>query len=438
MRRGPGGRELGESADTGTTHDVEVVHFSFLEVAVAAAGVVEGVEGVPPVVGEMPVIRLAEETPHLLVFFLEAGVLLLELADLDEGGREGGDLVWGEAECGLELGDGLLELRRRGCETRGGRVWTRSFKCLRDDAPARCRPCALRDGELVLLHYGCALGDQAAVTRRIQQRHEPSRTCTLSRNLEGEEESGLKTKKKRRRVIIVGVAHCRAETLVLPRIPNCSPCQISRQSTLVAPSHSSAHRISPPHAPRPPPRARAARCQRPSPSSSSSAAPRQFAVVTRPAVPEGCVSVDPRSAKQSLSGLAPLSHFASFRSDSAISASLRPPSPLACFAVRPLSLSPYRPPRTPRHHRCTHHGRSTARMPPTSEQPWAFAAILSASYLHFENHLPPSFSRHLPGQAAHSHASGCAPRLIAMDPALIGLPPAPSLYVIPPSTPVYL
>lgn len=67
----------------------------------------------PPVVGEMSVIRLAEETSHFLVFFLQAGVLLLEFTNLDEGRREGGYLVGGEAEGGLELCDGLLELRKR-------------------------------------------------------------------------------------------------------------------------------------------------------------------------------------------------------------------------------------------------------------------------------------------------------------------------------------
>lgn len=108
---------------------------------------------------------------------------------------------------------------------------------LREDGPARCRPCALRDGGLGPLHYGCALDDQAVVTRRIQQRREPSRTCTLSRNLEGEEE-GVGVAKKGGRVIIVGIAlqfvqktpglAWLARKNPLPRIPNYSPCQISR------------------------------------------------------------------------------------------------------------------------------------------------------------------------------------------------------------------
>jgi hypothetical protein len=90
--------------------DVEIVHFSFLEVTVAATRVVEGVEGVPPVVREMSVVRIAEETAHFLVLLLKAGVFLLELTNLDQRGREGGDLVWGEAESGLEFCDGLFEL----------------------------------------------------------------------------------------------------------------------------------------------------------------------------------------------------------------------------------------------------------------------------------------------------------------------------------------
>ena len=95
-------------------HDVEIVHFSFLEVTVTATRVVEGVERVSPVVGDVSVVGLAEETTHLLVLLLKAGIFLLELANLDQRGREGGDLVWGEAEGGLELCDGLFELSRRG------------------------------------------------------------------------------------------------------------------------------------------------------------------------------------------------------------------------------------------------------------------------------------------------------------------------------------
>lgn len=112
MRRGPVGRESALWARTRkeAAHDVEIVHFSFLEVTVTASGVVEGVEGVPPVVGEMSVVGLAEEAPHLLVLLLKAVVLLLELTNLDQGRREGGDLVWGEAEGGLELCDRLFEL----------------------------------------------------------------------------------------------------------------------------------------------------------------------------------------------------------------------------------------------------------------------------------------------------------------------------------------
>ena len=91
-------------------HDVEIVHFSFLEVTVTGTRVVEGVEGVSPVVRQMSVVRVAEETPHLLVLLLKAGVFLLELANLDQWGWEGSDLVWGEAEGGLELRDGLFEL----------------------------------------------------------------------------------------------------------------------------------------------------------------------------------------------------------------------------------------------------------------------------------------------------------------------------------------
>lgn len=86
--------------------------------------------------------------------------------------------------------------------------------------------------------------------------------------------------------------------------------------------------------------------------------------------------------------------------------------------------------------------RTTAGPPPGCRRPPSNLGPLPPSYppriSTLKTICPPSFSRHLPGQAAHSHASGCAPRLIAMDPALIGLPPAPSLYVIPPSTPVYL
>lgn len=63
------------------------------------------------------VVGLCEETAHLLVFLQEAAVLLLELANLDEGRGERGDLVGGEAQGGLEFCDGLFEL---GARVRGG------------------------------------------------------------------------------------------------------------------------------------------------------------------------------------------------------------------------------------------------------------------------------------------------------------------------------
>lgn len=48
------------------------------------------------------------------------------------------------------------------------------------NAPVRCRLFALHDGELVLLHYGCALDDRTAVTRRWTRcLGEPSRTCNV-------------------------------------------------------------------------------------------------------------------------------------------------------------------------------------------------------------------------------------------------------------------
>ena len=102
-------------------YDVEIVHFALLEVTVATARVMEGVERVSPAIfREMPVIRLAEETSHLLVLLLEAGVFLLELANFDEGRWKCCYLVWGKAECCLEFCDGLLELR--GSERCCGRV----------------------------------------------------------------------------------------------------------------------------------------------------------------------------------------------------------------------------------------------------------------------------------------------------------------------------
>jgi hypothetical protein len=36
--------------------DVEIIHFSFLEVAVTTSRFMEGVEGVPPIVWEMSVV----------------------------------------------------------------------------------------------------------------------------------------------------------------------------------------------------------------------------------------------------------------------------------------------------------------------------------------------------------------------------------------------
>lgn len=56
------------------------------------------------------VIRLLEETAHLLVFFEEAVVFLLQLAYFDEGWGQGGHLVGGEPQRSLQLRDGLLEL----------------------------------------------------------------------------------------------------------------------------------------------------------------------------------------------------------------------------------------------------------------------------------------------------------------------------------------
>lgn len=90
---------------------VEVVHLALLEITVGPC-VVEGVEGVPAVLGGelVSVVGLCEETAHLLVFLQEAAVLLLELANLDEGRGERGDLVGGEAQGGLEFCDGLFEL----------------------------------------------------------------------------------------------------------------------------------------------------------------------------------------------------------------------------------------------------------------------------------------------------------------------------------------
>jgi hypothetical protein len=120
-------------------HDVEIVHFSFLEVTVAATRVVEGVEGVPPVVREMSVVRIAEETAHFLVLLLKAGVFLLELTNLDQRGREGGDLVWGEAESGLEFCDGLFELSRRGMSGRvGGAFWDAELEASPRRRPRTC------------------------------------------------------------------------------------------------------------------------------------------------------------------------------------------------------------------------------------------------------------------------------------------------------------
>lgn len=94
------------------TH-VEVVHFALLvEIAVAGTCVVKGGEGVPAVFGGevVSVVGLCEETSHLLVFFQETAVLLFELANLDEGRGERGDLVGGEAQGRLEFCDGLFEL----------------------------------------------------------------------------------------------------------------------------------------------------------------------------------------------------------------------------------------------------------------------------------------------------------------------------------------
>jgi len=53
---------------------------------------------------------VAEQPSHVVVLLLQPFVLLLELAYLDERRGEGGDLVWVEAECCLEFGDGFLEL----------------------------------------------------------------------------------------------------------------------------------------------------------------------------------------------------------------------------------------------------------------------------------------------------------------------------------------
>lgn len=75
----------------------------------AAAGVAVVVGGAGEVGAEARAaeVELAAEVVELAV---EEVVLLLELADADEGGREGGDLVGGEREHALQLGDGAFEL----------------------------------------------------------------------------------------------------------------------------------------------------------------------------------------------------------------------------------------------------------------------------------------------------------------------------------------
>lgn len=52
MHRGPAERKsiFGKQGSGNKAHDVEIVHFSFLEVAVTASRVMEGVKGVSPVV----------------------------------------------------------------------------------------------------------------------------------------------------------------------------------------------------------------------------------------------------------------------------------------------------------------------------------------------------------------------------------------------------
>jgi hypothetical protein len=47
---------------------------------------------------------------QFVVFAEQLGVVLFELADTQGRWWQRGDLFWGERECGLELGHGLLEL----------------------------------------------------------------------------------------------------------------------------------------------------------------------------------------------------------------------------------------------------------------------------------------------------------------------------------------
>jgi hypothetical protein len=104
--------EAGETARGAHQVDAVDVFPPLVVVAVAETGILVGrVGGAARKVGGQRAAAVGvDEAAEVVVLLLEAGDLLLELADFDERGREGGDLLGGVAEGGLELGDGLLEL----------------------------------------------------------------------------------------------------------------------------------------------------------------------------------------------------------------------------------------------------------------------------------------------------------------------------------------
>ena len=169
-----GGGEGGERGRGGggecETDHVDLVyaggHAAALEVAVGVALVAGGgrLEGAAADEVEVVVHGVGDEggaaggelelAAELVVLADELCVVLLELADAEGGRGEGGDLVWGEGEDGLELRDGLLELWV------GARQCVPTGNLLGCDRPARCRPSASRDASPAPSRYGFALGDR--------------------------------------------------------------------------------------------------------------------------------------------------------------------------------------------------------------------------------------------------------------------------------------
>ncbi len=140
---GAGGVEGGES---GGRVCVEVVHMGCVTMRVDADWCCDG--GAASVAIAKTVDLCAESS-----------VLCLELANsLGEGGKLG-SLLWGDGEDVLELCDSVLELV---VDRIGDDQYVKlDVEGEERDGPARCRPCALHDGEPVRVHSCCAVAARA-------------------------------------------------------------------------------------------------------------------------------------------------------------------------------------------------------------------------------------------------------------------------------------